>query len=159
MYRFLIVCAVVLAAGTAHAERFNASAAAYVNTTSRYARGSLSDTHHAMTRSSGASMFVIGTSKYIGCNVQSYAGSSDYVRCNARDGSKFATCYAFDEHLVRAAQSISSASYINFTWDASGRCQSLVVSNDSRYYNQSLTEGQEYRLWYIIKNTIIGALS
>lgn len=134
--------------------RFDESKSVYVNLTARYAHGSLSDTHHVNTRGYGSKTFGRNQSNFIGCMVSSYAGGQ-YVRCQADVNSNYAICYSYDQKLIDTARMINGVSYISFNWNDHGECTNLLVLNDSRYYNSALSEGQEWKLWFDIKNTII----
>jgi hypothetical protein len=71
------------------------------------------------------------------CQVNAYGTSAD-VLCTARGKDlagnlQFVTCQSFDAAFVAAAMAVNSDSYISFSWDAHGACQSLNVSTSSSY--------------------------
>jgi len=70
--------------------------------------------------------------------------SSDSVQaivCNVRSGEAYCfarqsdwtsgSCYTTDPGMVQAAGAIGPASYVTFTWNASGYCTWIMVENGS----------------------------
>ena len=106
------------------------TAPVFTSTVSRVARGSVADARSSADRA-----------VYIGCQLRTLSSGPE-VSCKARRSSLVAgvSCTltpANDQNrfgsFVIALTAMSSSAHIEFTWDASGRCRTLKVSNDSRY--------------------------
>ena len=106
------------------------SAPVFTSTVSRVARGSIADARSSADRA-----------VYIGCQLRTSTTGSE-VSCRARRSSLVSAVSCtltpaddqnrFGSFLI-ALTAMSSSAHIEFTWDASGRCRTLKISNDSRY--------------------------
>jgi hypothetical protein len=73
------------------------------------------------------------TSQYISCTEYAWPGSPPSLYCSAYNGSSYASCSSSDPTLLAAALSVGVNSFIEFAWDANGKCNFLQVSNGSLY--------------------------
>ena len=90
-----------------------------VNYTYSYANGAL-----------GTARNSADNNQDIGCNVTSYS----WGYCYAVDASgNYAGCYANTEAHWAAIRAIDSDSAVDFTWDASGYCNSIIVYHGSSF--------------------------
>ena len=77
----------------------------------------------------------------IGCRVRGDKIGSSSVACAAIDiNENFYFCFSFDPALIEAAKSISPFSYVNFTYDETAECGSLLVSVRSHHIPDANTE-------------------
>jgi hypothetical protein len=110
---------------------YKTTAAVDINTTARWAHGSIGS---ARNSSSGL--------EYIGCSTYySTLGGSLSTFCQARmagSSPPIGTCTTTNSTLVEQGRSINGDSYIEFEWDASGQCTSIMVDNFSNYAPKSL---------------------
>ena len=75
--------------------------------------------------------------QFLGCQINAFGSSVDAL-CIARGKDttgtlQFVSCQSFDPAFVQAAMAVGPDSYINFSWDQSGICRSLNVTNQSVY--------------------------
>ena len=91
-----------------------------VNSTSRYAFGSVGDARGSAD-----------TQQYIGCAVDAFSNTgSTYVFCDARNASGvIGYCMSTSPAMLAAVATQSSSSYYYFGWDADGNCTYLSISN------------------------------
>ena len=123
MKRIVLASVVLLvaAAPLAHAG-WKASGPVLIYPTNRFAQGGMGE-----ARSSP------GTQSYLGCKTITY-GTTDYLACFAADtAGTYASCYTYDAKLIEAARSLTTASYLFFSWTASGICNEIDVSNISYF--------------------------
>lgn len=112
---------VVLGTGTLAWAGYKVPIAVQVDAPTRFAYGALGTAHNNTN-----------TIEYIGCKVTTYMSGSATLTCSARDsGSEFGSCTSSAPALVEAARSISSDSYIRFTWLSTGECATLEVQHYS----------------------------
>src|SRR6187455_1682452 len=72
--------------------------------------------------------------QYLYCMTQAYAGSSTpQLLCGARSLSAVQWCSTREPALVAAATGINGDSWVSFTWNTSGQCTSLTVTNGSQH--------------------------
>jgi hypothetical protein len=96
----------------------------FIDTSQRYARGSLGS---ARNSSSGL--------EYIGCSVWTTPTFGGEVTCSARmSGSSppQASCTSWDDTFVDAARALNGDSYLSFVWDSQGDCIELTVGEYSQ---------------------------
>ncbi|MCY1019253.1 hypothetical protein [Pyxidicoccus sp. MSG2] len=94
-----------------------------INTSTRVAYGSM-----------GTARGSADANQYIGCAVLGFSSGSSSVTCLAQDASGVsAYCTSSNPAIVTAATSQSGDAYLYFTYDASGACTYLYVSNLSSY--------------------------
>ena len=102
------------------------SAPVTIDLAARRAAGSLGSTRN-----------VSPSGSYIGCQIiATTTGSAPSFNCSARVGGAspvFRNCAGSVSAMVQAAASVTTDSYIVFTWDANGVCNSLTVTNYSDY--------------------------
>jgi hypothetical protein len=68
----------------------------------------------------------------IGCGVYVGGTLSAYVSCSAIDAKgNWAWCTSSNPEYVKAGQSISGDTDIEFMWDATGTCTGLYITNTS----------------------------
>jgi hypothetical protein len=98
-----------------------------VNLTSRYAFGSM-----------GSARNSVDSTQQIGCEVDVLANGIVYGGCSAVSAASVgagpisASCSFYNQPgFAAVAQSVSSDSFIIFTWDANGVCQQITSSNFS----------------------------
>ncbi|MGE6756774.1 hypothetical protein ACQKGO_02075 [Corallococcus interemptor] len=92
-----------------------------VNTSIRYAEGA-----QGTARNSADAV------QRIYCRTNADSAGNESVRCYAVNSANVtATCFSTLPAHVRSAQSAGDASFIYFTWDASGICRSLDVLKGS----------------------------
>lgn len=93
-----------------------------VDTTNRDASGTLGS-----VRNSSDSV------QYIGCSMYTYdTGSTINVVCVAKDESgTLASCSTSASNFVEVATTLGSESHVLFSWDTSGECTYLFVSDYS----------------------------
>jgi hypothetical protein len=122
--KLLMGCAVgALLASTAAYAGYKSIYYVGVDTTSREAYGSF-----------GSARSSADTVQYIGCAVQGFSSGTSRVICEARNASNVsAACSSTAPAMVTAATSQSGDSYIYFTWDETGTCTYLYVSNTSNW--------------------------
>jgi len=75
------------------------------------------------------------TGQYIECGAYHYAGSGPvYGGCNARDAAGATlTCSTHDPEVVRAIDTISSDSFLQFQVLTDGTCNYVYVGHGSQY--------------------------
>jgi hypothetical protein len=95
-----------------------------INDTSRVAYGAM-----------GTARNSTDSDQYIGCQVIATTSGSTSYTCSARSAAGvFRSCAGGNiASMVQAAASTTTDSYIYFSWDASGVCNYLVVTNYSTY--------------------------
>ncbi|MGO4259706.1 hypothetical protein [Lysobacter sp. TAB13] len=72
-----------------------------------------------------------GVNQTIGC-ASSATGTTVVAACEARNAAgTYVQCTTYNAALVAVAQSVSADSYVDFSFDGSGNCTSLYVSNGS----------------------------
>ncbi|MBN9688400.1 MULTISPECIES: hypothetical protein [unclassified Corallococcus] len=92
-----------------------------VNTSLRYAEGA-----------QGTARNSSDTVQRIYCRTSADSAGNESVRCFAVSAASVsATCFSTLPAHVRSAQSAGDASFIYFTWDTSGVCQSIDVLKGS----------------------------
>ena len=92
-----------------------------INTTSKYAQGSL-----------GSARNSADSNQYIGCSV-----TNDYVYCSARNAAgTWVHCDVYSSAMALTARGIGSSGHIQFSWlggSTSGDCNSLTLTHHSMY--------------------------
>jgi len=85
--------------------------------------------------------FTKDDTQQIGCRVRGDKGGAPNVRCAAIDiNENVYFCFSFDAALIEAAKSISPYSYVNFIYDGTGECYSLLASTRSHHIPDKFTE-------------------
>jgi len=82
--------------------------------------------------------FSVNDVEYIGCGTgridDGAGGATAYGFCQASTGDKVVGfCSTDNKEVLEAIQSISSYSYIRFSWDAEGICRTIHNSTQSFY--------------------------
>jgi hypothetical protein len=93
------------------------------------------------TGSTGYATGALGTARngprsdYIYCALNAYSNQATVGgHCVAYDPAVgYGSCSAASEEQIRAIQAINGDSYIQFYWNASGKCVQVVVGNSSAY--------------------------
>jgi hypothetical protein len=94
-----------------------------VNTTSRYAEGSLGTTRNSSD-----------TVQLLGCWVNTSSTGTLSGYCAARNASGVTgNCTTSAPELIAQMRALSGDTYIRFFWDTSGYCTSLFSSNFSTF--------------------------
>lgn len=94
----------------------------WVNSSSRVARGILSEARNSAD-----------STQMIYCEVRTYPSYSRGL-CFARTAAVVdATCYTTDANLIAAIQTLKGDSSVEFGWDASGVCTTLLIRNGSMF--------------------------
>jgi hypothetical protein len=79
----------------------------------------------------GSARNATDTNQQIGCQVEAQQGQTPMVYCLASDSSgQSAHCASSDPAMVQIALSLSSDSYVHFTWNG-GTCRELLTWKDS----------------------------
>ncbi|RKH61836.1 hypothetical protein [Corallococcus aberystwythensis] len=92
-----------------------------VNTAIRYAEGGM-----------GTARNSADVLQRIYCRTSADSTGNESVRCYATSAANVsASCYSTQPAHVRSAQAIADASFIYFTWDVNGICQSVDVLKGS----------------------------
>jgi hypothetical protein len=117
----IVACA--LAAGSAYAG-MKSNYTVNINTTSRYASGSLADTRSMNDSSS-----------YLDLQVSAYStsGPRAWVYGYSATSKLSFVCSTTNASLISLAQAVNGDSYISVQWDTSGNCTSLSVMSGSEY--------------------------
>lgn len=119
------ILGIALAGGVASAG-YKLSYPISVNTTSRYAQGSL-----------GTARNSIDTTQYIECATDIWPGTKA-AYCYARDTAlRAGNCYTTDPTLVAAVQELSDDGWILFRWDAGSVCTNISSGVGSMYMPRS----------------------
>lgn len=85
--------------------------------------------------------FTDDDTQQIGCRIAGGAGGAPSVACVGRDlNEDLFFCFSFDPALIATAQSISPYSFVNFVYDESAQCLSILVSVRSHHIPDSNTE-------------------
>ena len=83
------------------------------------------------------------TRQFIGCyhwSTTSVGGAPLQGFCQASNSAGLTrSCSTTNSNLIQSIRSISSESYINFTWNTDGTCGYVFVSNNSYYKPASAT--------------------
>ncbi len=70
--------------------------------------------------------------QYIGCYV--IAGSATYGYCGAMLPDRtYRTCFSSNPDMMRVMGTVNRTSYIRFSANATGQCDSVLVDNSSRH--------------------------
>ena len=81
--------------------------------------------------SMSAARFSANDVEYTGCRLRGAFGSVQ-VHCAAQDANEvLASCFSFDPTHVEAVQAITTYSWLFFSFDSDGVCQSVFVSTRS----------------------------
>ncbi|RKH57233.1 hypothetical protein [Corallococcus llansteffanensis] len=92
-----------------------------INTTSRYAEGSMGSTRNTAD-----------AVQRIYCRSDADATGAETMRCFATNlAGVTVTCNSSSPVLIRSLQAAGDESYVSFSWDASGICQSFDVLKGS----------------------------
>ena len=92
----------------------------------------ISTTDNRATGTVGSARNSADNNQHIGCWINGgVAPTPTRAYCWARDaaGTYSRLCFSEEPGIIAAAQSITEISFIQFTWDTAGVCQSLSVQN------------------------------
>src|ERR1043165_3759838 len=116
----LAIATLVSVAPLAHAG-FKAGFGVTVDQVNGYANGAL-----------GTARNSADSNEYLDCYATYGTGPAAY--CAARDAAGYVVgCFTSDPNKVAALSSITSNSYISFSFDSSGTCTELAIENTSYY--------------------------
>ncbi|AKJ08085.1 hypothetical protein ATI61_107519 [Archangium gephyra] len=122
---FFIVAATLLAGSMLGARAWAGSKwpyPVYINTAFRSAAGAVGSVRNSAD----------GT-QYISCRLYT-SGTGNAVSCYANDAAgTFVSCTATAANYVTVMSAITSASHIQFSYDANGNCTELQVSTSSEW--------------------------
>jgi hypothetical protein len=93
------------------------------------------------TGSTGYATGALGTARnsphsdYIYCSLYALSnqGTVNAYCVASNPAGVYATCSAASEEQIRAIQAINGDSYIQFYWNANGKCTQVLVGNSSTY--------------------------
>ncbi len=79
-----------------------------------------------------------GTKQYIGCALDAYTGSAS-VYCMAQNSvGAYGSCYSSSSRMIAALNTLNGDSNLYFSWDSSGTCTNLYITNKSDYAPKTL---------------------
>ncbi len=118
------VVALVLAGTSAWAGMKAGNQGVTIDTTNRWASGSL-----------GGARNSADANQHIGCRVIGYSVGVATATCYANDAtnSTTVTCSSTVASVVQAAATVSDSSWVRFDWDANGNCTTVNVYNNSYF--------------------------
>jgi len=121
LYVAALVAAVIVPAARVASAGHQQTDYVTVNTTSRFAYGSL-----------GGAYSSPDYQQYIGCQAYAFAGGQAYANCVAVDATGVSSwCSTTDAKLVAIATGIDADDWVRFTWETNGQCSQISLAHYS----------------------------